>query len=350
MTGQPGLYEAEVLPGLKAFAEAELRAVLKDRVRFVRNRRKDESGFQFSGNRADLLALKKTVAVYSVQYFAVPRPKALLGHQHFQTLMKQIKAVLALHPARTFQTFRFSAAGKTSPVFTRLKDDLQTQTGLAYLEDEADMLIRIRPARYSRNGWEVLVRLSPRPLSARAWRVADFPGALNATVAAAMIEMTRPRRSDRFLNLMCGSGTLLIERLVRAPAQLIVGGDVSSPVLDKAAQNIRMAGQTGKITLIRLDVANPPFFSPSFNVICADLPWGQLVGSQADNASLYPQVLQAAAALAGPQARLVLLTHQIKLMEEILTGYDGPWQLRQSHQFYQGGLHPKIYLFLLSQT
>ena len=32
-------------------------------------------------------------------------------------------------------------------------------------------------------GWEVLVRLTPRPLTARPWRVCNWPGALNAVVA-----------------------------------------------------------------------------------------------------------------------------------------------------------------------
>jgi 16S rRNA G966 N2-methylase RsmD len=345
VTRQAALYEAEVLPGLKPFAEAELRAVLKKAARLAPNRREDEIGFQFDGPAPHLLALKKIVAVYSVQHFAIPRPKALLGHRHFQRLIGQIRDVLALHPAHTFRTFRFSAAGKKSAVFTRLKDDLQTQTGLAYLDDEADMVIRIRPARYDRSGWEALARLTPRPLSTREWRVADFPGALNATVAATMVELTRPRRSDRFLNLMCGSGTLLIERLARAPAQLAVGGDIAAQVLDLARQNIHAAGLAQQIDLIRLDVTAPPLFGPHVDVICADLPWGQLVGSRAENATRYARVLQTAAALAGPQARLILLTHQIKLMETILAHYPGPWQLRQSHQLYQGGLHPQIYLF-----
>src|SRR5581483_7823655 len=100
---------------------------------------------------------------------------------------------------------RIDAAGADSPTFRRLAAELATRTGLADDPATGDLLLRIRPAA---GGWEVACRLSPRPLSTRAWRVRDIPFALNATIAAAMVEMTEPRPQDRFANLLCGSGTL----------------------------------------------------------------------------------------------------------------------------------------------
>ena len=41
-------------------------------------------------------------------------------------------------------------------------------------------------------GWEALVRLTPRPLSARPWRVCNLPGALDATAAHAMARLSAP--------------------------------------------------------------------------------------------------------------------------------------------------------------
>ena len=79
-------------------------------------------------------------------------------------------------------------------------------------------MLRVRKADIRRDGWEVLIRLTPRPLSAREWRVCNMEGALNATIAAAMIEMTDPSaRRPRVFNLMCGSGTLLIETTAACP-------------------------------------------------------------------------------------------------------------------------------------
>lgn len=65
-----------------------------------------------------------------------------------------------------------------------------------------------------RDGWDVLVRLSTFPLSARSWRAEGYHAAVNATVAAAMVRLSQPRSGDRVVNLMCGSGTILVERLL----------------------------------------------------------------------------------------------------------------------------------------
>ena len=86
------------------------------------------------------------------------------------------------------------------------------------------------------------MRLSPRPLTARAWRVCNLPGALNAVVAHAMVALSAPNPADRYLNLACGSGTLLVERLALGPARLAVGCDNAAGPLDCARANLRAAG------------------------------------------------------------------------------------------------------------
>ncbi len=59
-----------------------------------------------------------------------------------------------------------------------------------------------------------------------------------------------------------------------------------------------------------MDATALQFPANTFNAICTDLPWGQLVGSHQHNADLYPRVLAEAARVAAPRARLVLLTHE----------------------------------------
>ena len=340
----PQIYEAEILPGLKPLVEAELGRQLGKKMAILPiSDRSEALAFHYNGPIADLLRLRTVIAVYLVQHFAIPRPRALLGHQHFQTLLKQIISVLNRFQPGRFRTFRFSAAGKTSAIFARLRDEIQTKTGLVYNDDQGDLLIRIRPAKLSRTGWEVLLRLSPRPLSVRSWRKHDMPGALNATIAAAMLELTQPKPTDRFCNLMSGSATLLIERLNRLPAKMAVGGDLDPIILAVARQNIQAAGLSAQIDLLNLDAVQTPFPAGSFDVICADPPWGQLVGSPQQPINLYPNFLAEAGRLAAPEARLVVLTHRISLFERTLPDFAAVWRLERALQIYQGGLHPKIY-------
>ncbi len=93
-----------------------------------------------------------------------------------------------------------------------------------------------------------------------------------------------------------------------------------------------------------MDATALQFPANTFNAICADLPWGQLVGSHQHNADLYPQVLAEAARVATPRAHLVLLTHEIKLFESVLQDCT-EWTLKDVVKIFQGGLHPRIYLF-----
>jgi len=169
-------------------------------------------------------------------------------------------------------------------------------------------------------------------------------GAMNATIAAAMVEMTHPQPADRFLNLMCGSGTLLIERLHRAPTAVVVGCDLDSEVLRGAQRNLEQSSMAEKVLLCQADATQLPFVSTSFHALCADVPWGQLTGSHEANEELYPRLLREAARLAVPDAIFALLTHEITLLENLLPRFAEVWELQEVVKILQGGLHPRIYL------
>lgn len=335
--------EAEVLPGLKPFALAELRTRLGDGLHLYPAADEDRLCFRFDADVRALLSLRTVAAIYRVVHFSIPRPLALLGHQHFTALITQIEQVRALYPHAAFGTFHISAAGRDSTVFRRLREEIAARTRLAYDPEQGDLLLRVRPALLHRSGWEVLLRLSPRPLSTRAWRVCDMPGALNAAVAAAMVTLTQPRPQDRFLNLMCGSGTLLIERLLAGPAALAVGCDTDAQALACASENLDAAG-LGKLAEVRqMDAAHLDYPDGSFDALCVDLPWGQLVGEREELEGLYAAVLADAARVAVPGARLVIITHAVNLLEGLLPQAAHLWQVHSILRVFQGGAHPRIY-------
>ena len=335
-------YEAETIAGLTPFAKTEMVGRFGKQIIFLNDQNLTAIRFQYQGRLNNLFSLRLIQAIYCLRHFSIPRPKALLGHQHFQVLLRDIQAVLALHPPQTFNTFRISAAGQDSRIFARIKSELQAHTGLLHNPEQADLLLRIRPAQ--KQGWEVLTRLTPRPLATRAWRVQDMPGALNATIAATMIERTRPHPDDCFLNLMCGSGTFLIERLAYGPAHFMLGLDVNRPALEIAQTNIAAAKLSGSLQLCLADVTAIPLPSNSFNVLCADLPWGRLVGSHQDNLALYPHFLAEVTRTAAPKARLALLTHELRLMEQIFKQFRAVWELQETIKIIQRGWQPRIYI------
>ena len=338
------LCEAEVVTGLKDYAAAEIMKHSGNNIRLLDKAKPEELPFEYNGDLAALDTLNTSTAVYLVQHYAIPRPQALLGHQHFTQLIRLISTIRSMHPAGTFKTFRISAAGSQSRIFQRIKDEIASATGMIYDDDEAHLLLRVRKADIHRDGWEVLLRLTPRPLSARAWRVCNMEGALNATIASAMVEMTNPRPDDRVFNLMCGSGTLLIERLRRAPVAVAGGCDTDLVALRCAADNLKAAGLAEAGELFEMNVTNLDLPDACIDMVCADLPWGQLVGSHEDNVYLYPKVLAEAGRIATKGAVGVFITHEIRLMERVLRDCADMWAVKQETMVFQGGLHPRIYL------
>jgi 23S rRNA G2445 N2-methylase RlmL len=269
----------------------------------------------------------------------------LLSGEYFPAIVEVVERVRQLNrgdqPARSF---RFEAAGADSSVFARLAGQLSEATRLRHDPEEGDVVLRFRRST-SLDGWDVLVRLSTRPLSHRSWRVRNFPGAVNATIAAAIALITRPKSSDRVLNLMCGSGTLLVERLLAGPARGALGVEIDADVLAACAENLAAAGLTGQAELVRADFADSQWLgSKRFDVILADPPWGGLVGDHAANEAIHLKLLHAARDAAAHDARFVVLTHEIRQMERCLRQTEDLWQVESVTRVFQKGHHPRIYL------
>lgn len=278
-------------------------------------------------------------AVYRALEFEVPRPKALLGDAAFRRLSGACREV-AERGGMT--TFRLAAAGSQTPVFRRLADELARATGLAEDREDGELLLRVRRSRSG--GWEALLRLSARPLSARAWRVCNLPGGANATVAAGLARLVG---GGSFLNLMCGSGTLVIERALAGPGGPYVGVDVSAEAVECAGRNAEEAGVA--VHLLVDDVVPPEFrvtvpggaVGSTFDVVAADAPWGDAVGSHAANEGLYRSLLSAADRHLGLGGRLALLTHEVKLTERLVAQAKG-WRRRESLRVEHGGHNPLL--------
>ena len=297
----PPHYEAETIFGLEGPAEEELRSRLGKSARLLGRPAAGRVAFAYVGPDASLDTLRSVVAVHRVEAFPVPRPKALLGHEHLTRMVATLHGVMARQPRGAFRTFRVSAAGADSPVFERLKEEIARQTGLSPGEHEADLALAVRPTPEG-EGWQVLVRRTPRPLSARAWRVCNMPGALDATVAHVMVTLAGPRAEERFLNVACGSGTLLVERLALGPARAALGVDIAPRALACARENLAAAGSLDAVRLLRAGAGRLPLADASWDTMVADLPWALLVGTRRENEALYPALLAEAARVAAPGA------------------------------------------------
>lgn len=331
------LLEAEVTPGLEFVTEDEL---LKLGAQSI-ERFSGEIQFRFAGNLSKLLHLKTVQSVSLIQSFNVPRPRGLLDNTNIRLIFQQIDHVLSLSPSTAYKSFFIAAAGSDSAIMSRIKVAIADHTGLLSDNQKGDLWVRIRPGRAG--GWQTIVRLTPRPLVTRQWRVCNLEGALNAATAHAMVTLSKPQPEDTFLNLACGSATLLIERLAYGTCERALGIDVSNEHLRCAQANINASKHANAVCLAQADMTNLPLRAASVNVLCADLPFGQLTGSHHENKKLYPAMLVEAARVAAASARLVLITHEIRLMETLLAG-SPHWSQERTIPINLRGLHPRIYV------
>lgn len=334
------IYEVEFATGLLDIVRDEVITCIGNDGRIIGSYRDDSLQFTFNGDFNSLLNLQTVIAVYRVMQFDIPRPKALLGHEHFHRLMDVIEPLLE---NQAYESLYLSAAGSESSVMLRIKSELSRYLGLEIAEDEGDLLLRMRRTPKTRQGWDVLVRLTARPLATRDWRVCNYEGALNASVAASMVKLSNPTPQDRFLNIACGSGTILIERLHHGQCEFMIGCDISEDAMYCSTLNLQ-ASNPENIQLIQTDGIQLPLANDSIDKLIADLPFGHLSGSHDENEWLYPAIMTESARIACKGALFIIITHEIRLMETILASTTN-WKLKDDPiKITLSGLHPRIYI------
>lgn len=330
-------YELEIHEGLEDIAQDELLATNATAV----ETKSIMTGKGFLRLQATdpqpLLTCKTIVAAYRLLYFNVPRPKALLGHEHWTRLLTTVDDIRTLQPD-AFHTFFINAAGSDSSIMQRIKDTFADATSLHHAEGEGDLLLRIRRRK---PGWDVLIRLTPRPLSTRDWRVCNYEGALSGPVARSMVHLSQPTETDRILNIGSGSGSLMIERAQHTRAAFVAGIDSSQAAITCAKDNLGAAKLIGEQALVHADARQLPFPAQTFTRLYADLPFGQRIGSHEENLQLYPELLREAARIAAPEAQFTLITHEIRLFNAVIEAQSA-WQIKHQRRITLRGLHPLI--------
>ena len=144
---------------------------------------------------------------------------------------------------------------------------------------------------------------------------------------------------------MCGSGTLLVERLLAGPAADAVGVDLA-PDARRGLVGEPRGRQLRPRRLLHADCAGRPGRGRGhgYDLLLADPPWGTLHGTHATNAEVHAGMLRAAYDAAAPGARFVVLTHEIKVMERCLRDADALWRVRDEIRVFAKGHHPRIYV------
>lgn len=167
-------------------------------------------------------------------------------------------------------------------------------------------------AFYAREKLTVGLRLTDIHHRQRTWRGQERPGSLRPTLAASLIALAACRPDDVFLDPMCGSGTILIERALWGPAAELMGGDSDDAAVRIARQNAERAGLTAQSARIsRWDATDPasfPGLAGRVDRIVCNLPFGVQHGKADALPGLYAAALKTWRPLLSGRGAMILLT------------------------------------------
>lgn len=184
------------------------------------------------------------------------------------------------------------------------------------------------------------LRLSDRTMRHRHRKAVELEASLRPSVAAAMVFLTEPEPADIFLDPMCGSGTLLMERRLAGPYRQMLAADIDAKRAEATLTNLlaQRKEPPRACTVIQADARRLPFAGGAVDKVATNLPFGRQIGSPQAVSALYPAFFAEVERVLRPGGRAVVLSSEYEEIKEairrqqglaILTGYSvavlGQW-------------------------
>ena len=344
------IYYAQTMPGVEEIAWLEIR----DRLRGAHFQRylfaREQNGivvFDYAGPAQDLLRLRTTEDVFSqIAYHddltRLRRDLRLLGElvEKSEGTGRAVNDYLRIRRfsapptfrviSRQYGKFEYTRKELTATLWRSLKARYPRWTPVA---DDAQVEFW---ANLLGSQFLLGARLSDRTMRHRFERKVELPASLRPSVAAAMVLLTEPGPDDIFLDPMCGSGTILYERMQAGPYGRVLGGDIDPERVDAPRKNVRGnrkkpgAADRSQPDIRQWDARQLPLDTASVDKVVTNLPFGKQLGRDITPERLYPAVLAELERVVRPGGRIVLLSSEFDLIKEsvrarprlsITTGY-----------------------------
>lgn len=340
-------YYAQTMPGFEEIAWLEIREKCHDASFGEYLYAKDQNGivvFDYSGDIGELLRLRTTEDVF---LSALDRPRMSRNKSDLPQITNLVAKDESFGRAvNAFLRWRRFSSPPTYRVISRQYG--QHQYRRKDLEKAVYFGLQSRYPRWKpvEDGGQVEIwanllgshlliglRLSDRTMRHRYKKKVELPASLRPSVAAAMVHLTEPQANDVFLDPMCGSGTILLERMHAGPYRQILGGDIDQERADAARSNLpqrRKGRKQDQILIRQWDAARLPLEKGTVDKVATNLPFGKQIAVQQELEPLYDALFSELTRVVVPGGRIVLLSSEYDLIKrlmrrqpklEILSGY-----------------------------
>jgi len=160
------------------------------------------------------------------------------------------------------------------------------------------------------------LRLTDRTMRHREYKVANLPGSLRPTIAAAAVQLSKPADDDIFLDPTCGAGTLLLERAYEGPHQMLYGGDISDEAVSATLTNF--ANRHKPWDIRKWDATQLPLDAGSVTRVVTNPPWGRQISAGESVRAYYKSAVAEIGRILAPWGRLVILTSEWRALQGAL--------------------------------
>lgn len=340
----PLFYEVTCCEGLERFVQRELRRSFGERHKLNSARAKGEILLSATAPLPEIVELKTAQEAFRVLPFEVTRPRGLLEPLKLREIVTAISLIIKNGKGVRMQSFRVGAAGADSKDLKRFRETISAETKLREDEESGELLIRLRRSKIHREGWDVLLRLTGKPLHVRNWRKSDYRGALDPTIARAMVELLSAKANYVVIDPMCGSGTLLIEQIEMLKPAAAIGVEIEKSALTAAKSNTTGVRGAGAITFIRGNGCMLPFADNSADAMLVNPPWGEAIKSKVKIEELYSTLVKESARILKKRGRLCIIVQRSDDLQRALETVGGFALIESLSVLQRKGFHPTIFL------
>jgi len=325
-------FYAHTMPGLERIAWGEIRTRFPETVLQGFKQLKSKNGlvlFDFSGDARELFGLR---TVEDIFVLAERIPKVPWGYEGLSQIYETV-----LQSPKFEQMLRFAAQVRGLRLGRRLAFRLIVRMGgikQPYRRIDLQRSLEKALQKHSRRRWMPVdegedveiwanligldficgIRLSDERMRHRDYQRIHLPASLRPSVAAAMAWLTDPQPEDVFLDPMCGTGTILIERALLQRHALLLGGDIEEGALFAAGENIGRKHKPRQ--LFHWDARHLPFRDESIDKVASNLPFGVQMSSPKENVRLYYPFFAELARVLKPKGKAAILSKDSVLVKE----------------------------------